>query len=59
VDEVDQVRKAIGADSSNFYNLGNSSGGILGMEYTLKHQDKMKALIVANMVASAPEYGIF
>ena len=27
------------------------------MEYTLKHQDKMKALIVANMVASAPEYG--
>jgi proline iminopeptidase len=57
VDEVDQVRKAIGADSSNFYILGNSWGGILGMEYTLKHQDKMKALIVANMVASAPEYG--
>ena len=57
VDEVDQVRKAIGADSRNFYILGNSGGGILGMEYTLKHQDKMKALIVANMVASAPEYG--
>ena len=57
VDEVDQVRKAIGADSRNFYILGNSWGGILGMEYTLKHQDKMKALIVANMVASAPEYG--
>ena len=57
VDEVEQVRKAIGADETNFYVLGNSWGGILGMEYTLKHQDKMKALIVANMVASAPEYG--
>ena len=57
VDEVEQVRNAIGADSTNFYVLGNSWGGILGMEYTLKHQDKMKALIVANMVASAPEYG--
>ena len=27
------------------------------MEYALKYQDKMKGLIVANMVASAPEYG--
>jgi proline iminopeptidase len=57
VEEVEQVRKAIGADASNFYILGNSWGGILGMEYALKYQDKMKALIVANMVASAPEYG--
>ncbi len=57
VDEVEQVRNAIGADSTNFYVLGNSWGGILGMEYALKHQDNMKALIVANMVASAPEYG--
>ncbi len=57
VEEVEQVRKAIGADSTNFYVLGNSWGGILGMEYALKYQDNMKALIVANMVASAPEYG--
>lgn len=56
VDEVEQVRKAIGADSSNFYVLGNSWGGILGMEYALKYQENMKALIVANMMASAPEY---
>jgi proline iminopeptidase len=27
------------------------------MEYALKHQKNMKGLIVANMVASAPEYG--
>lgn len=57
VEEVEQVRKAIGANSDNFYVLGNSWGGILAMEYTLKYQKNMKALLVANMVASAPEYG--
>ena len=57
VEEVEQVRKAISADSSNFYVLGNSWGGILAMEYALKYQQHLKGLIVANMVASAPEYG--
>ncbi len=57
VEEVEQVRKAIGADSSNFYLLGNSWGGILAMEYALKYQQHLKGLLVANMVASAPEYG--
>jgi proline iminopeptidase len=57
VEEVEQVRQAIGADSSNFYVLGNSWGGILGMEYALKYQSHLKGLIIANMVASCPEYG--
>jgi len=57
VEEVEQVRQAIGADSSNFYVLGNSWGGILAMEYALKYQQHIKGLIVSNMVASAPEYG--
>lgn len=57
VEEVEQVRKAIGADQNNFYILGNSWGGILGMEYALKYQQNIKGLIVANMMASAPEYG--
>jgi len=57
VEEVEQVRKAIGADSTNFYILGNSWGGILGMQYALKYQNNMKSLIVANMMASCPEYG--
>ena len=57
VEEVEQVRQAIGADQNNFYILGNSWGGILGMQYALKYQDKMKGLIVANMMASCPEYG--
>jgi proline iminopeptidase len=51
------VRQAINADKNNFIILGNSWGGILGMQYALKYQDNMKALIVANMMASCPEYG--
>lgn len=57
VEEVEQVRQAIHADQQNFYLLGNSWGGILAMEYALKYQQHLKGLIVANMVASAPEYG--
>lgn len=56
VDEVEQVRKAINADSTNFYVLGNSWGGILAMEYALKYQQNLKGMIVANMVASCPDY---
>lgn len=56
VEEVEQVRKAIGADSTNFYILGNSWGGILAMEYALKYQHNLKAMIVADMVASCPDY---
>lgn len=57
VEEVEQVRKAIGADKNNFYLLGNSWGGILAMEYALKYQENMKGLLVANMMASTPDYG--
>ena len=56
VDEVEQVRIALGLDTSNFYLYGQSWGGILGAEYALKHQDKMKGLIISNMVMSVPEY---
>lgn len=56
VDEVDQVRKAIGGTKDNFFLLGNSWGGMLGMEYALKHQDNLKGLIVCNMMASIPRY---
>jgi proline iminopeptidase len=57
VEEVEQIRKAIGADQSNFFVLGNSWGGILAMEYALKYQHNLKGLIVSNMMASAPDYG--
>ncbi len=57
VDEVEQVRKALNLDASNFYLFGHSWGGILAMEYTLKYQHNMKGLIISNMMSSCPEYG--
>lgn len=57
VDEVEQVRQALNLDKTNFYLLGHSWGGILAMQYALKYQDKMKGLIISNMMASCPLYG--
>jgi alpha-beta hydrolase superfamily lysophospholipase len=45
---------SLGADSSNFYVLGQSWGGILAMEYALKYQNNLKGLIISNMMASVP-----
>lgn len=56
VDEVEQVRKALNLTKDNFYILGHSWGGILGLEYALKHQDKMNGLIISNMMVSIPDY---
>lgn len=56
VEEVEQVRKALKLDPTNFYLLGQSWGGILAMEYALKYQKNLKGLIISNMMASAPEY---
>jgi len=56
VDEVEQVRVALGLDQDNFYLLGQSWGGILAMEYAFKHQDKIKGLIISNMMSNVPEY---
>ena len=59
VDEVEQVRKALGLDSSNFYLFGQSWGGILAIEYALEHQENLKGLIISNMMASIPDYNAY
>lgn len=56
VDEVEQVRKALGLGQDNFYLFGQSWGGILAMEYALKYQKNLKGLIISNMMSSVPEY---
>lgn len=56
VDEVEQVRIALGLGRESFYLYGQSWGGILAMEYALKHQGHLKGLIVSNMMASMPAY---
>lgn len=57
VDEVDQVATQLGLNKDNFYLLGHSWGGIVAMEYALKHQQKLKGLIISNMMCNAVEYG--
>ena len=56
VEEVEQVRRALKLDPSNFYLLGQSWGGILATEYALKYQQNLKGLIISNMVPSIPAY---
>ena len=56
VEEVEQVRKALKLDKSNFYLFGQSWGGVLAVEYALKYQDNLKGLIISNMMMSCPEY---
>lgn len=57
VEEVEQVRKALDLTKDNCYVLGHSWGGILAMQYALKYQNKIKGLIISNMMSSCPEYG--
>jgi proline iminopeptidase len=57
VEEVEQVRKALKLDASNFVVLGHSWGGILAMEYALKYQRNLKGLVISNMMASCIDYG--
>jgi len=56
VDEVEQVRVALGLDATNFFLLGHSWGGILALEYALRHQRHLKGLVISNMMASIPAY---
>lgn len=57
VEEVEQVRIALGLDTDNFFLLGHSWGGILATEYALKYGQHLKGLIISNMMSSCPAYG--
>jgi proline iminopeptidase len=59
VDEVEQVRQALGLDQHNFFLYGQSWGGILAIEYALQHQQHLKGLIISNMMASIPQYNTY
>ena len=53
-EEVEQVRRALGLE--NFYLLGHSWGGMLGIEYALKYGKHLKAFVLSSMTASIPSY---
>ncbi len=59
VEEVEQVRQALGLAKDNFFLLGHSWGGILAIEYALKYQEHLKALVISNMMADAPAYDAY
>ncbi|MGA8208081.1 MAG: proline iminopeptidase-family hydrolase [Candidatus Dormiibacterota bacterium] len=59
LDEVEQVRLALGLDRGNFVLYGQSWGGILAMEYALRHQEHLRGLIISNMMSSAPAYNAY
>ena len=56
VDEVEQVRLALGLGRESFVLYGQSWGGVLAIEYALAHQQQLKGLVVSNMMASIPAY---
>lgn len=56
VEEVEQVRQALGLNRDNFYLYGQSWGGLLAMEYALKYGQNLKGLVISNMMSSIPKY---
>jgi proline iminopeptidase len=59
VDEVEQVRQALGLTPENFVLYGQSWGGILAMEYALAHPHALKGLVISNMMADVPAYNAY
>ena len=43
----------------NFFLLGHSWGGILAIEYALRHQQHLKGLVISNMMASFHAYNAY
>src|SRR6202044_206590 len=59
VDEVEQVRRALGLDRDSFVLYGQSWGGILAIEYALRYQQHLRGLVISNMMASVPAYNAY
>jgi proline iminopeptidase len=59
VDEVEQVRQALGLGPDNFVLLGQSWGGLLAMEYAVHHQQQLKGLVISNMMSSSRLYNAY
>ncbi len=59
VDEVEQVRRALGLSRDNFVLYGHSWGGILAIEYALAYQQHLRGLVISNMMSSVPAYNAY
>ena len=49
LEEVEEVRQGLGLDKFVLY--GHSWGGMLGIEYALHHQRRLRGLVISNMTA--------
>jgi proline iminopeptidase len=59
VEEVEQVRQALGIGPDNFVLFGHSWGGILAIEYALKYQQHLHGLVISSMMSSVPAYNAY
>jgi proline iminopeptidase len=59
VDEVEQVRQALGLERDSFVLYGQSWGGILAIEYALEHPGSLKGLVISNMMSDVPAYNAY
>lgn len=59
VDELEQVRIALELDRDDWFLLGHSWGGILAMEYAVRHGEHLKGLVISNMMSSCPAYDAY
>jgi proline iminopeptidase len=59
VEEVEQVRQALGLGPDNFVLYGQSWGGILATEYALRYQQHLRGLVISNMMSSVPAYNAY
>src|SRR5215472_16219270 len=59
VEEVEQVRMALDLRPDNFVLFGHSWGGVLAIEYALKYQRYLRALVISNMMSSVPAYNAY
>jgi proline iminopeptidase len=54
VAELEEVRQGLSLD--HFVLLGHSWGGVLGIEYALRHQQYLRGLVISNMTAGMTSY---
>ena len=59
MDEVEQVRRALGLDRDSFVLYGQSWGGILAIEYALRYQQRLRGLVISKMMSSVPAYNSY
>lgn len=55
-DQIEQLRSALNLGKNNFYLFGHGRGGMLAIEYALKYQQNLKALILSNTVSNLKVY---